>query len=394
MPASGGTSGRLRDFVRARLVLRGTGDPEVDLLLGAVGVAALLGWVSIAAVLLGLATGLPVEHPEVVLATTAIAAIGHAGLGLLPWPRLLATPRGRQLLALWQAALIAGTVGLVLTAGGSSRLDLLFFLAAPWLASVEQGWRRAAWLALAAAGFLASALLAPSPLPAPEIVLHAVLVIGAAILGALLSSTARRQARGRAAAIRRAELEGAMLAEGHHRVKNSLAVVADLLLLGRPDDPTAARTFDQAETRIRAVAAVHDVLATRSGGRVPADELLAAVVAAAGPAGTELQVASVPLTFQQAQHVGVIVNELVTNAHRHGQPPVQVTLVEQEPGALQLTVRDAGPGPQGDAAERRGGLGLRLVQQVTEQGLGGRLELVVGGATVWFRIESDAHPRR
>ncbi len=165
-------------------------------------------------------------------------------------------------------------------------------------------------------------------------------------------------------------------------MKNSLAVVADLLLLGRPDDPKAARTFDQAGTRIRAIAAVHDVLATRSGGRVPADELLRAVVEAAGPAGTELDAPPVRLTFQQAQHVGVIVNELVTNAYRHGAPPVRVALRERAGGDLELTVRDAGPGPRdARAAGSGGGLGLQLVRQVAEQGLGGQLELGVGGAT-------------
>ncbi|MBJ7471717.1 MAG: hypothetical protein JHD16_10470, partial [Solirubrobacteraceae bacterium] len=151
MPEATESLGGVRRFVREQLKLRPTGDPEVDLRLGAVGVAGLLGWVSIVAVLLGLVTGLPVEHQGIVLSTTLVAAGGHAVLGLLPWSRLLATSRGRLLLNLWAGALIAGVLGLVLTAGGRSRLDLLFFLVLPWLATLEQGRQRAAWLSAAGA---------------------------------------------------------------------------------------------------------------------------------------------------------------------------------------------------------------------------------------------------
>ncbi len=393
-----------------RLALRGTGDPDVDLRLGSVGVAALLGWVSIVAVLLGLATGLPVEHETLVLATTLGAAVGHAALGLLPWSQLLGTRRGRLLLDLWAGALVAGVVGLVLTAGGASRLDLLFFLVVPWLATLQEGRRRVGWLVAATLAFGVTLAVAPSPLPTAEALLHAVLVAGAAILAALLSGAARRQARGRAAAIRRAELEGAMLAEGHHRVKNSLQVVADLLLLGRPAEdpetdagdhssgerrgPSGGAAFDQAAARIRAIAAVHDVLAARSGGRVLAADLLAAVVAAGDPDATTLDAGGTGLTFphQQAQHVGVLVNELLTNAHRHGVAPYAVTLAVRD-GEARLAVADAGPGVP-EAAWSSPGLGLRLVRQVAVQGLGGRLERQPGAVVVCFRVDDDAHPGR
>lgn len=366
-----------------RLTLQGTGDPEIDLRLEAVGVAAMLGWISIAAVLFGLATGLQVDNRDTVLWTTVAGAAGHAALGLLPWARLLPTRRGRVLLELWAAALIAGTVGLVLTAGGQSRMDLLFMLVLPWLATLQQGRERVAWLAAAAAAFGLVLTFAPDPLPRAEALLHALLVGGATLLAILLSTTARRQALGRLAAVRRAELEGAMLAEGHHRVKNSLQVVADLLLLGRPDGGSGA-AFDQAAGRIRSIAAVHDVLARRSGGRVPADELLAAVAAAADPDGTVLDVEPVALAFQQAQHVGVIVNELVTNAHRHGRAPVRVRLHARPGGGVRLAVADAGPGID-DATWAAPGLGLTLVRQVATQGLGGELQRRGSEVTVEFR---------
>jgi len=381
-----------RRWLLARLSLRETGAPDVDLRLGSVGVAALLGWVSILAVLLGLASGLPVRHQGLVLATTLAAAVGHAALGLLPWRRILATRRGRTLLDVWAAALIAGVVGLVLTAGGAARLDLLFFLVVPWLATLQEGRRRLAWLAASGTAFAATLALAPAPLPTAEAVLHAVLLAGAAILAALLSSTARRQTRARAAAIRRAELEGAMLAEGHHRVKNSLQVVADLLLLGRPDDDGGA-AFDQAAARIRSIAAVHDALAARSGGRVPADVLLRAVADAADPDATTLDVAPVELPFQRAQHLGVVVNELLTNAHRHGAAPVAVRLRTEDDEAV-LEVRDGGPGPSASAWASPG-LGLRLVRQVVGSGLDGSLERDgTGAVVVRFHVGDDAHPGR
>ena len=69
MPLVLSLRGRVRSFFVPRLTLQDTGDPEVDWRLAAVGVAAVLGWISISAVLLGLATGLPVSNREIVTVT-------------------------------------------------------------------------------------------------------------------------------------------------------------------------------------------------------------------------------------------------------------------------------------------------------------------------------------
>jgi len=435
-PVTDATEGRRRGVPGVRLAASlwprpGTADPAGDggtpALLEAVRAAAMLGWLSIVAVLVGLATGLPVAHDEVVLGTTVAAAIGHAGLGLLPWARLLPTPRGRLLLNAWSAALIAGVCGLVLTAGGASRLDLLFFLVVPFLAIVHDGRPLALWLTAATAAFVGATLLTTDPLPRSELVLHLLLLVGSGALGRQLAGAIRRQTEANVEAIRRAELEGAMLAEGHHRVKNSLQVVADLLLLGRPDDADgpgagAGEAFDHAAARIRSIAAVHDVLAERRGGRVPADELLRAVVDAAHPGATTLQADPVALPFSRAQNLGVVVNELVTNAHEHGRAPVAVRLrrdaadhADPVPrdgaaargashgrprtgapthGGATLEVSDAGPGPD-DAAWADPGLGLRLVRQVVEQGLRGSIDRGDAGVVVVrFSTDDDAHPGR
>jgi two-component sensor histidine kinase len=377
---------------------RAPDEPDAPALLEAVRAAALLGWLSVVAVLVGLAIGLPVAHDELVLATTIAAAIGHAGLGLLPWARLLPTPRGRLLLNAWSAALVAGVCGLVLTAGGSSRLDLLFFLVVPFLTMVHRGRPLVLWLGAAAGAYVAATLLATDPLPRSELVLHALLLVASAALGHQLAGAIRRQTVARGEAIRRAELEGAMLAEGHHRVKNSLQVVADLLLLGRPDDAdggTAGEAFDHAAARIRSIAAVHDVLAERGGGRVPADDLLRAVVDAAHPGPTTLTAEPVALAFGRAQNLGVVVNELVTNAHEHGAGPVAVRLEhDADAGRATLEVQDAGPGPS-DAAWAEPGLGLRLVRQVVEGGLRGSIDRGDAGVVVVrFSTDDDAHPGR
>jgi two-component sensor histidine kinase len=355
----------------------------------AVQAGLLLGWLSVAAVLIAVALGLPVRHDALVVALAISAGIGN---GVLPHVLKRLAPSG--FLDLWAALLLAFVGTLICLAGAASHLDLLFFLVLPFIAVTHEGRRLATWLTAAAAIFAFAMTFAAAPLENAEIALHAVLLIAAVILALALARGTRRSAAAAARAAASAELEQALLAEAHHRIKNSLQTVADLLLLGRPTDGASADAFDATAARIRSIAAVHDLLAGERGGTVAVDELLRTVVAA-----EEATVVSDDLRLHsaQAQQLAMIAGELLTNAVRHGGQPVSVALQRRD-AEVSLTVRDAGR--NGTAAPAgTSGLGLTLVRQIAERGLGGSftLDTAADGSTtaaLRFNVNDDAHPDR
>jgi two-component sensor histidine kinase len=364
-------------------------DADHEVRLAALRAGWWLGWLSIAAVLAGLALGLPARHRPELVALTAAAAVANAGVMVVPWRGWLTGARGRALLDLWSGGLVGFVVVLVAVAGARANLDLLLFLVVPFLATVHAGVRRTLWLAVALLSYLAVMALAPAGLAAGEVAMRVALLAAATLLTIVLGRLTRREAARRAHASARAELEHALLAESHHRVKNSLQTVSDLLLLGRPAGPSAA-AFDDTAERIRAIAAVHDLLGEERGGRVRADALVTAVAAAAS-VQTGIDADPLDLDPACAQRLAIVLNELLTNAARHGRQPISVGL--RGPHPMIVSVRDAGPGPNG----ARPGLGLQLVRQVVEQALQGSFSLArEDGLTVaHVRFSAtDARPRR
>jgi two-component sensor histidine kinase len=366
-------------------------EAQRELRLAALRAGWWLGWLSIAAVLAGLALDLPARHRPALIALTVAAAAAHAGVMVLPWQGWLTAGRGRVVLDLWSGGLVAFVVTLVAVAGARANLDLLLFLVVPFLATVHSGVRRSIWLTVALLSYLAAMALAPAPLTAGEVTMRVALLAAATLLTVVLGRLIRREATARAQASATARLEHALLAESHHRVKNSLQTVADLLLLGRPQGPDAG-AFDETARRIRAIAAVHDLLGEQRGGAIRADALVDTVVAAAA---VDAHIEAEPLELEPAcaQQLAIVINELLTNAARHGRAPISVKL--QASDAVVLSVRDAGPGPNGGQP----GLGLQLVDQVTTQALRGSftLEREDGGLTlaeVRFPRSRHAHPRR
>lgn len=378
----------------------------------------LLGWLSVAAVLSAIALGVEVQREGPAIALALAAAAANAAMALLPWRRLGA--RGPRLrLDLWAGGLLAFVAALVVVSGASARFDLLLFLVVPFIALTHEGRRLVVWLAMAAVTFAGALIVAPDPLPTAEATLHALLLCAAALLAISLARATRAAAAEAARAAAAAELEQALLAEAHHRIKNSLQTVADLLLLGRPDAPADAAAFDATAARIRSIAAVHRLLVGQRGGTVPARELVEAVVQSLTDRADEVVVVSdeLRLPAAQAQQLGIIVNELVANALRHGRPPATVVLAVQDDDgdgrgdAVLLEVRDAGGAtrPEGadraparpDGAGRAGGatgLGLTLVRQIADRGLHGDFALEHGpdGATrasLRFNV-ADADPDR
>jgi two-component sensor histidine kinase len=343
---------------------------ELDARIGALRAGFWLGWLSVVAVGAGLALGLPARHRAALLALTGAAALAHAVVMAVPWRQWLDAYRGRVLLDIWSGGLIALVAVLVLVAGAEANLDLLLFLVMPFLATVHDGRRRVVWLLAAGGAFVLMMAAAPAPLHVGDVVMRGALLAAATTLAFLVTALIRREAAAHAQAAARAELEHTLLAETHHRVKNSLQMVSDVLLLNRPPGPAGQR-FDETAERIKAIAAVHRLLAGGPEGGVDAKLVLTAVAAAAG-VDVRLDADPFPLDAARAQHLGIAANELITNAAFHGRPPITVGLRYGE--EVVLSVSDAGEGPGADPPR----LGLQLVRQIVEHGLNGTFVLTRG----------------
>ncbi len=341
----------------------GTDEASVELgfRFAAVRLGYWLGWVSIVVVLGGLALDVGMPHRRLLVGATLAAAAGNTIAMVIPWRDWLASRRGRLLLDLWCGGLIA-FVALLVVYGGSN-FSLLLFLTAPFIAVVQVGWRRGFWLAVAAAtcGFVAASI----PLSVSGTAMRLGLVAATVAVALGLARAIRREAVAHERAAARADLERTLAQEANHRIKNDLQTAADLLLLGRPDGSDGA-AFDETAARIRSIATVHRLL-TETDDRVDGGALLRGITAGV-PVPITVEAEPADFDAATAQKLGIVANELVTNAFQHGVPPIALRL---ESGLqTRLSVDDHGGGIDG-----AGGFGLELVRRMVEQGLRGQFEL-------------------
>jgi two-component sensor histidine kinase len=362
---------RVGDFPRFRLS-RPVADEaasEIAFRSAAVQVGFWLGWISIVAVLTSLALDVGTRHRSLLIGLTLTAAAANTVAMVVPWQDWLMFRRGRLLLDLWSGGLIA-FVALLVVAGGSSFAPLLF-LVVPFIAVVQIGWRRRFWLVVSAGTCLVVATLIP--LSAGATAMRLALLAAAVGVALVLVRTIRRETAAHGRATARADLEHTLAKEANHRIKNDLQTVADLLLLGRPDGGDG-RAFDDTAARIRSIATVHRLL-TEAEDLVDARALLRSIAEGA-PVPIVVDAAPIPLDASTARKLGVVANELITNAYRHGTPPLAVELTAGL--RTRLRVDDGGNSLDGPA-----GLGLHLVRRMVEHGLHGRFELtrLPGGGT-------------
>src|SRR5471032_3053526 len=168
--------------------------------------------------------------------------------------------------------------------------------------------------------------------------------------------------------------------EVDHRAMNSLQFVASLLnLQSRIVGPEAALQLTTAANRVQAVARVHrNFSVDEISDRVPVlaylrrlgDELSVILGVAVTVEGVE---ATVPTA--QIMAIGLILNELATNAKKHGDGAIEVTFISQADGQYEICVPDHGPGlPATFSLDRplHDGLGLKVIAALVTQ-LGGKL---------------------
>ena len=193
-----------------------------------------------------------------------------------------------------------------------------------------------------------------------------------------------------------------LLREINHRVKNSLQLVSGLLNLQMASlvDQSARSLLREASDRISAVARVHHRLYQTDRFRTLdfaafLNEMRDDLIKASGERVCDIDLATEPLevSIDHAAPLGLITNELITNAIKHRGADAAVIKITLEcwPDGYALTVSDQGPGlPPGFNAAKSRTLGMRIVTALTRQ-IGGTMEIppVARGAT--FRITVSGH---
>lgn len=190
------------------------------------------------------------------------------------------------------------------------------------------------------------------------------------------------------------EAKTLLLHEVDHRVKNNLTMIGSLLRLQSRSlpDPRFRRTLETMLERVDALAAVHRRLyqngdITRFDVGAFADSLAQDVLGASGRADIVLEsdCDTVLITADQAAPIGLILNELITNAVKHafadGRGGTLRLAVRAVDGDALLDLRDDGPGF--DAANVvEGSVGRSLIARLSRQ---------IGAATEWKEATSGTH---
>jgi two-component sensor histidine kinase len=215
----------------------------------------------------------------------------------------------------------------------------------------------------------------------------------AAILGVALQRDERDQQ------LRQALLHQEVLTqEASHRVKNSLSIVAGLLAMQARTAGNAevARALKDAGHRVQTIASVHDRL-WRSNSTRSVDlntfitELAGQLAASASGISVECRVEELEIVTEQAVTVGLLVNELVTNAIKYayddGVGTIAIELRRVDDDRLRLTVADQGRGlPANFDPSRPNSLGVRLISSLSRQ-LGGEPRWTMPGVGTQFTLE-------
>jgi len=183
-----------------------------------------------------------------------------------------------------------------------------------------------------------------------------------------------------------------LLREIHHRVKNNMQVISSLLKLQSRNvkDEQQIEMLKESQNRIKAMALIHEKL-YRSKDLANIDfndyiknlvnDLFISYKVSTGKITMKMNIEAVSFGIDTAIPCGLIVNELVSNSLKYAFPKgkdgeIKISLRTLEEGDIELIVSDDGIGVPKDLDFRNTeSLGLRLITNLTEKQLQGKVEL-------------------
>ena len=197
-----------------------------------------------------------------------------------------------------------------------------------------------------------------------------------------------------------------LVREVHHRVKNNLQTIMSLLELPADSmrvDPLSA--IQASQNRIFATSLLHQKLyqgdnLSSVNMAIYIPELvhyLREVFETGRRIELKTSVEPIDLDISQAVPIGIIVNEVVTNAIKHAFQPrlenamIGISLNMIDESIALLKIADNGTGLPTEIAERKTGLGLRLVSELTKD-IDGVVEVFSGPTGTTVSVQFTPRP--
>ena len=179
--------------------------------------------------------------------------------------------------------------------------------------------------------------------------------------------------------------------ETHHRVKNNLQVISAMiemqLMEHQGGQSVPLDEFKRLQAHVHTLAIAHDLLTTghkeeetdeRISTRAILDKLLPMLQQTAWKQTVRYKIEDVELTSKQCVALALLINELVSNALKHGKNEAEVVFTAEGAEAT-LIVRDDGDGFPPDFNPRRAAhTGLELVMSLVNIDLRGKARFGMG----------------
>ncbi len=177
-----------------------------------------------------------------------------------------------------------------------------------------------------------------------------------------------------------------LLKEIHHRVKNNLQLISSLLGLQSEsiNDAKILSIFEEGQNRVQAMALIHQKLYQNDGSsEIDFEDYLKGLAGHFGELNNsdkevkiEIDCEDIILDIDTAIPLGLIINELFTNAYKHAfrnieLPILSISIKKMDKGEYLLKMTDNGQGLPVDLDwSKTKSLGLRLIRNLVKQLIG------------------------
>lgn len=187
-----------------------------------------------------------------------------------------------------------------------------------------------------------------------------------------------------------------LLKEMNHRAKNNLALAAGLVKMqaGFSEDKKTAQFLKQTQKRLETLATLHELMYANPGkdGKIEIagylEKLIHGLHSSFGHAGIqmELQLDAAEINIRYANTIGLLVNEIVSNAYKHAfsggrQGKIRVDFLGKGE-SFKLLISDDGPGFD-ESQMKAESLGSMLIDEFVKQ-LGAEMEIIRNSGTTYL----------